>query len=304
MIDVIIPVHNGAQLIGATLDALLRQSGHGETWQRILVVDDGSEDETAEIVVGYADRGVECLHLPSRSGRASACDLGARASSAERLLFLDADCRPAHADLLLRHAALASPGTISQGRIDGSGDGFWQRLATRVADERERGAASGDWLGFTTCNLCLSRHLYETSGGFHAGYRHYGFEDRDLLLRMQAAGGKLVHDRAALVRHDVDTSVAALCRKLRAAGEHSSTEFRQRFPAAYRRMSYAHLDVHTAPAAVRFVAPLLDAMAPWCEALAERMVRSSLPGDGVRRAALRVATGLAYLRGTRRAVTS
>jgi glycosyltransferase involved in cell wall biosynthesis len=304
MIDVIIPVYNGANVIDQTLDALLQQSQRGSIWQRILVVDDGSVDDTAERVSAYAAQGVELLRAPHRSGRANARNRGAQASRAEWLLFLDADCMPAHADLLSRYAALGTESDrVCLGRIEGRGPGFWQRFAVHVADGRERRAAAGDWLGFTSCNLCVSRRLFDAAGRFHPGYRHYGFEDRDLLVRLQAAGGRFVQDRSALVLHDVDTSVAELCAKLRTAGEHSAAEFRQRFPDVYRHMPYARFDVQTASMPIRIGAPLLAAIAPWAEAWADRLLRSALPGDAIRRVVLRIATALAYLQGTRRNFT-
>jgi glycosyltransferase involved in cell wall biosynthesis len=300
VIDVIIPVHNGARVIGETLEALLAQAGRGSAWQRIVVVDDGSDDDTASQVSRYASDGVILVRGDQRGGRANACNLGASSVDGKRLLFLDADCRPAKTDLLARHAALGRDSErVVVGTIDAEGEGFWQRFARRLADRRARAAAADDWLALTSCNLSLSRELFESVGGFHPGYRHYGFEDRDLLLRLQRAGAGLAFDAEARVIYDVDSRVVDLCDKQYSAGRYAALVFRERFPNAYQQMPYARVDVHTAGWPVRLASPALAGLAPLVAGWAERVVATWPVGDRARRFVVLVATALAYLRGTR-----
>ena len=53
-LSVVIPCHNSERTIGEQLDALTRQRIDGE-WE-VVVVDDGSTDDTCGVVVGYRDR--------------------------------------------------------------------------------------------------------------------------------------------------------------------------------------------------------------------------------------------------------
>lgn len=70
-ISITVPAFNEERAIGATLDAILATDYPADRRQ-ILVVSDASTDRTDEIVRGYADRGVELLRMPVRSGKTAA----------------------------------------------------------------------------------------------------------------------------------------------------------------------------------------------------------------------------------------
>jgi len=85
-VAVVIPARDAAAFIGDALDSVLAQTASiGE----IVVVDDGSSDETAHIVAGYG-RGVRLLSQPP-SGLPAARNAGVAATSAPMIAFLDAD---------------------------------------------------------------------------------------------------------------------------------------------------------------------------------------------------------------------
>jgi hypothetical protein len=69
-ISVTLTTHNGAAQLAATLNALLDEPYPGP--RQILVVSDGSTDETIQVVARFADRGVDLLHLPERVGKTEA----------------------------------------------------------------------------------------------------------------------------------------------------------------------------------------------------------------------------------------
>ncbi|HEV7348078.1 glycosyltransferase family A protein [Telluribacter sp.] len=85
-ISVIIPAFNGSAFIERALESILRQS-HIPT--EILVVDDGSTDNTPEIVARFGSR-VRYL-LKANGGVASARNEGIRQTSGEYIAFLDQD---------------------------------------------------------------------------------------------------------------------------------------------------------------------------------------------------------------------
>jgi cellulose synthase/poly-beta-1,6-N-acetylglucosamine synthase-like glycosyltransferase len=70
-ISITIPVHDEAASIGATLESLLALDYPADRRQ-ILVASDCSTDGTDDIVRGYAERGVELLRVPVRSGKTAA----------------------------------------------------------------------------------------------------------------------------------------------------------------------------------------------------------------------------------------
>jgi glycosyltransferase involved in cell wall biosynthesis len=87
LVSVIIPCHNSARWLPATLESALAQ-----TWPRleIIVVDDGSRDDSAAIAARYAARGVQLVQQPNR-GAAAARNQGIALAHGDYFQFLDAD---------------------------------------------------------------------------------------------------------------------------------------------------------------------------------------------------------------------
>ena len=86
-VSVIIPVHNGADAIRASVEAALHQT---MPVLEVLVVDDGSTDGTMEALAGL-DR-VTVIRLQRQFGAGHARAEGARRARGDLLGFLDADC--------------------------------------------------------------------------------------------------------------------------------------------------------------------------------------------------------------------
>ncbi len=63
---VAIPVYNDAEYLNAALDSVLAQTF---TDFQLLVIDDGSEQPTKDILQSYVQRGVKCLQFPKNQGR-------------------------------------------------------------------------------------------------------------------------------------------------------------------------------------------------------------------------------------------
>lgn len=86
-VDAIITCHDYGRFLGAAIESVLAQSYPNLT---VLVVDDGSTDDTAAVAARYAARGVRYLH-GQRGGAGQARNRGLRATSAPLVAFLDAD---------------------------------------------------------------------------------------------------------------------------------------------------------------------------------------------------------------------
>ena len=90
MISVIVPAYNVAECIGRTLDSILAQSFPD---LEIVVVDDGSQDETGAVVdryaVAYPDR-IIALHIPN-GGVTNARLTGVACARGEWIGFVDGD---------------------------------------------------------------------------------------------------------------------------------------------------------------------------------------------------------------------
>lgn len=87
-VSVIIPTYNCSRFIGAALDSVLNQTLPPD---EIIVVDDASTDNTAEVLAAYGDR-ITCVTALDTGGYASAVrNVGIKAAAGDYIAFLDAD---------------------------------------------------------------------------------------------------------------------------------------------------------------------------------------------------------------------
>ncbi|MBI1864641.1 MAG: glycosyltransferase family 2 protein [Nitrospirae bacterium] len=85
-ISVIIPNRNGSATIGKCLEAAF--SSRSDPFE-VIVVDDGSEDRSVEIIKRFPCR---LIRLERHAGAAKARNVGAREAKGDILFFTDADC--------------------------------------------------------------------------------------------------------------------------------------------------------------------------------------------------------------------
>jgi len=88
LVSVIIPARDAALTIRRAIASVLAQS---YTPIEVIVVDDGSRDETAEVVRALAERDVRLIRLQDNRGAAAARNVGIEAASGEIVAFQDAD---------------------------------------------------------------------------------------------------------------------------------------------------------------------------------------------------------------------
>lgn len=85
-VSIVIPTYNAARYLRQAIDSALAQT-HGD--KEIIVVDDGSTDDTSEILAAYAGR-IRVLSQRNQ-GAAAACNAGAEAARGRWIALLDAD---------------------------------------------------------------------------------------------------------------------------------------------------------------------------------------------------------------------
>lgn len=88
LLSVVIPTWNRARLVCEAIDSALNQrAGQVE----VIVVDDGSTDDTASVLARSFGSRIHLLRLPRRRGVGAARNAGIRLASGEMLAFLDSD---------------------------------------------------------------------------------------------------------------------------------------------------------------------------------------------------------------------
>lgn len=88
-VSIIIPTYNEAKTIQTVLDRVIAADTSG--WQKeIIVVDDGSSDNTMDVLAPYAKK-VNILKTPVNSGKGSAVVLGLSKATGDVIVIQDAD---------------------------------------------------------------------------------------------------------------------------------------------------------------------------------------------------------------------
>ncbi|MGO1540989.1 MAG: glycosyltransferase [Luteimonas sp.] len=229
MLSIIIPAHDEAPLIGATLDALAEATACVEDDVEVIVVDDASSDDTAAIARG---RGARVLHVKARQ-IAAARNAGANAARGDRLLFVDADTlanREVMAALMAAMDAGAAGGGVAVR--------FARPLPLHMRMFESLSIVLFRLFGVTPgCFLFCTRDAFEAAGGFDE--RLYVTEDVTLGRALRRVG------RVAILREEVVTSA----RKMRTYSLGEKVRFTFRFLLAPGRVSRdrARLDLWYGP---------------------------------------------------------
>ncbi len=204
---VIVPAYNEAARIAQTLRALAAQT---DTDFELLVVDNGSTDETAAIARAFTDHVI----IEPEKGVGCAVDTGFRyaiAAGATMLARTDADCLPRPGWLAAARAGLAGGAGLMCGRITArrddhcvAGRAFFRLLVgVAAAFGRLRPAHRAD--GFRAPyrmhagnNMAITAELYQACGGMP---RRPSPTDRTFLNRVRRSTTAIRHSRTMVVEN-------------------------------------------------------------------------------------------------------
>jgi glycosyltransferase involved in cell wall biosynthesis len=247
-VSVIVPAFNAERTVGATLDALLRQD-IDEPYE-VIVVDDGSEDLTAQIAEAAGERVL--VLRQDRGGPGPARNLGASRARGDVLAFTDADCVPTPGWLREGLAALAGADLV-QGAVRPD-PGAERRPFDRTV------AVGRDGALYEAASLFVRRDLYERLSGFEdwlgARIGKPLAEDVWFGWRARREGARTAFREGALVHHAV---------LRRGAGEYVAERLRLAyFPAIAAKIpelreGFFHRRVFLSPRCAAFDAAALGA---------------------------------------------
>ncbi|MFF9912481.1 glycosyltransferase [Streptomyces sp. NPDC013457] len=220
---VVVPAHQEAARIGATLEALAAQDDRDF---QLVVVDNASEDDTAAIARAFARRAPFPVHVLDERDKGVGCavDTGFRYAighGAALLARTDADCLPHPGWSAAARAALRGGAGLVCGRIDARRDEHGPvgralfRTLVRVAAlfgrvrpaHRRRHGYLAPYRMHAGNNMAITACLYEAVGGMP---RRPSPTDRLFLNRVRRRTTAIVHARDMVVENST--------RRLRAYG--------------------------------------------------------------------------------------
>ena len=168
-ISVIIPTHNRAAWLPKCLAHLEQQTFPAGRFE-VLVVDDGSTDDTRSVVERYASGAPVCIrYLPQDpKGLVAAQNFGANEAIGESLLFIGDD-ELVSPRLLEQHAAVRKRDTCTMGDVHRHPqlprNTFTRLLLAREAPS-DRSYETKQFLEWPRSNFCLDRSVFFDVGGF------------------------------------------------------------------------------------------------------------------------------------------
>lgn len=188
-LSIIIPCYNQAHFLGECLDSILIQKI--QDWEA-LVINDGSPDDTNEVVLSYSKKDTRIkLVQKCNGGLSSARNYGISHASGERFIFLDADDF-LYPDCLRKIADKIKDSDeydlIQYGYTYVKEDGK-TILGHTNAQKKENLIPDIFKSNLGPCHsICISRELAEASGSFDETLK--SVEDWDFWTRAIKAGGK------------------------------------------------------------------------------------------------------------------
>lgn len=231
-LSVIVTTYNRPDALNAVLRGFSGQVGVADDSWELLVADDGSGSDTADLVrrwqpafggrlkhVWHEDRGFRAAAIRNRA---------AAQASGDYLIFVDGDCIP-FPDFLSRHRALAEPGMSVAGNRVLLSEAYtrtllaaedpiapigwsplawlqgWRRgdvnkamgwLRLPLGALRDRNAQK--WQVYRTCNVGVWAHDFHALDGMDEAFSGWGYEDSDFAVRLLRHGVRLKDGRFAV----------------------------------------------------------------------------------------------------------
>jgi glycosyltransferase involved in cell wall biosynthesis/peptidoglycan/xylan/chitin deacetylase (PgdA/CDA1 family) len=189
--SVIIPARNAGKTLAETLDSLLAQTD--PDWEA-LIINDGSTDETADLIECYVQRDHRFVGLHgSGLGASGARNIGLASATGQRVLFLDSDDWIDHRFLMLMNSALdAAPGAdlayCGYARI--MPDGHQQFVDADPLIAEAPFEKLSKHCAPAIHAVLLNRHALSRVGGFDTDLQTC--EDWDLWQRIARLGGRWI----------------------------------------------------------------------------------------------------------------
>jgi len=202
----LIPAYNEAAVIARKIENSLHLDYPAERLE-IVVVTDGSDDETVDIVAGYAGRGVRLHHEPERRGKMAAINRVMPLVGGEIVVLSDANAMLARGAVRAMARNFADPavgGVAGEKRVLGGGEGLYWRYESFL---KRCDSAVSSVMGAAGELFALRRSLFEPPPPSAL------IDDFVMSLRLVEAGWRVVYEPEAVAMEAPSPSLAGEWRR-------------------------------------------------------------------------------------------
>jgi len=196
-VSIVIPAHNEVSTISKTIEGCLAQK-YPEDKIEIICVDDGSVDETKEIIKNYSIKYI----YQEKGGPAKARNTGWKLAKGKIICFTDADCMPEKdwVTKLVKNYKSKKIGAVGGSYKIANNEKFLADcIHLEIIYRHSRMSKYVQALG--SYNLSVKKSVLKTTGGFNEEYTMASGEDNDLCYNILKHGYKLIFEKEAKVFH-------------------------------------------------------------------------------------------------------
>jgi glycosyltransferase involved in cell wall biosynthesis len=206
-VSTIIPAYNAEQTIREAIDSALGQEFDGH--QEVIVVDDGSTDSTAAVLVEYGTE-IRVVSRPN-GGPAAGRNAGVAASTGDYLAFLDSD------DIWMPGKLKAMVAVLERNSRASLAFSEYINIGEDKAEFEESSIGHAPSMEemmigrppIIPSTWVLPREMFERSGGFSEAFRGAGLEDSWMVILLRELGEfEYVPERFTLYRPGESSKIA------------------------------------------------------------------------------------------------
>lgn len=218
IISIVMPTYNRADAIGLTLEHLTKQTLSPSQFE-VIVVDDGSTDDTENIVM--SQKGPICLTYlkqPNR-GAATTRNIGVRQARADLILFLDSDVVP-EPQLVETHLQCFAQvnSHLVVGRVKpwpGTPRPWHEQLIAPESVGMDYGDTTRNIPFYMALggNFSITRTVFTKIGGYDEKFPSAGCEETEFAYRAELMGHSLFYEPRAVGYHNHPRTLEQRCRQ-------------------------------------------------------------------------------------------
>lgn len=203
--SIIVPTYNNQDTIKECIIALKKQTVPKNLYE-IIIVNDGSNDKTVEILTTISD--IKVISIEN-SGPAVARNIGVKYAKGSIVVFTDADCKPVYDWLEQMVSSFENEDIIAvKGIYKSEQKELVSRFVQREYEFKYERMKKQKYIDFVdTYSAAYRKDGFLANNGFDENFRRPSVEDQELSFRLARKGYHMIFQPNAKVFHTHDKSL-------------------------------------------------------------------------------------------------